>query len=64
MFSRKKIVIDPVLLERAAKRAADLGYASIAEFVEHLLERELATVGDAQSKEKILEKMKGLGYLQ
>jgi len=64
MFCRNKIVIDPNLHERAAKRAVDLGYASLAEFVEHLLERELSAVTEAQTKEKVLQKMKGLGYLQ
>jgi hypothetical protein len=65
MFSNKrKIAIDPQLHDRAAQRAADLGYGSLAEFVEHVLEKELGAVDDPQSRDRILQKMKGLGYLQ
>jgi hypothetical protein len=64
MFSRKKVAIDASLFDRAAERARERGYASVAEFIEHLLDRELSAAGEAESKEKVLAKMKGLGYLQ
>jgi len=39
------------------------GYSSPQEFVEHVLEREVAKLDAAQSDEEIVLKLKGLGYL-
>ncbi len=40
------------------------GYSSPQEFVEHVLEKELAKLEDAESDEEIVKKLKGLGYLE
>jgi hypothetical protein len=40
------------------------GYASAEEFIEHLIEKELARLEDAESDEAIVKKLKGLGYLE
>lgn len=46
------------------KKCAEVGgYSSPQEFVEHVLEKELARVEEAQSDEEIARKLKGLGYL-
>ncbi len=46
------------------KRCADAaGYSSPQEFVEHVLERELAKLEDAESDEEIVNKLRGLGYI-
>lgn len=47
-------------VERCAKAA---GYSSPQEFVEHIIERELAKLGDAETDEDIVKKLKGLGYI-
>ncbi|HTP89258.1 MAG TPA: hypothetical protein VMJ34_20050 [Bryobacteraceae bacterium] len=47
-------------VERCAKAG---GYSSPQEFVEHIVERELAKLEDAQSDEEIVKKLKGLGYI-
>lgn len=39
------------------------GYSSPEEFVEHVLDKEIAKLDDAQSDEEIVLKLKGLGYL-
>jgi len=39
------------------------GYSSLEEFVEHVLDKEIAKLDDAQSDEEIVLKLKGLGYL-
>ncbi|MGA2118862.1 MAG: hypothetical protein ABSH56_29440 [Bryobacteraceae bacterium] len=39
------------------------GYSSAQEFVEHIIERELAKLEDAQTDESIVKKLKGLGYI-
>ncbi len=58
-----KIKIDKDLLERVKKISEVAGYASHEEFVQHVLERELAQFEDSQSDEDITEKLRGLGYI-
>jgi len=40
------------------------GYSSPQEFIQHVLERELNKLETADSKEALIEKLKGLGYLE
>lgn len=40
------------------------GYSSPQEFVEHVLEKELGKIEEAESDEEIVNKLKGLGYLE
>lgn len=60
-----KIKLDKSLYERARNVSEIAGYASVDEFVAHVLERELKSIeGDAdESEEKVLDRLKGLGYL-
>jgi len=51
------------LVQRLARYAKAAGYSSMQEFVEHVLERELAKLEDTQSDQEIAEKLKGLGYI-
>ena len=39
------------------------GYSSPEEFIEHVLEKEMRKLEDAQSDEEIVRKLKGLGYI-
>ena len=50
--------------ERIKRSSEAAGYSSPEEFVEHVLERELAKLEDAESDEEIVKKLKGLGYLE
>lgn len=52
------------LLERIRIVASAAGYSSPQEFIEHVLEREVAKLESSDSKEALLEKLKGLGYLE
>jgi hypothetical protein len=61
MFS-PKLRLDPELHRRAEKHALALGYSSLEEFVTHLLEREMQPLAP-EDKEKLEERLKGLGYL-
>jgi len=46
------------------KRVSDAaGYSSPQEFIEHVLDREVSKLDEAQSDEEIVLKLKGLGYL-
>ncbi len=58
-----KVKIGKDLYARAERYAKLAGYASVDEFVIHLLEKELAKIEEGQSDEEIKEKLKGLGYL-
>lgn len=61
--SSGKVKIDPDLLVRIKQIAEVAGYASHEEFIQHVLERELAQFEDASSDADITEKLKGLGYI-
>lgn len=50
--------------ERVKRCSEAAGYSSPAEFVEHVLERELAKLEDAESDAEIVKKLQGLGYLE
>jgi hypothetical protein len=64
MFGKKGIVLDPALLERAKQAAAKAGYASVDEYVAHLVERELSRSEDTGADaEDIKKKLEGLGYI-
>ena len=51
------------LWERIRRCAKLAGYSSPQEFVEHVLEKELAKIEGSDSDEEITRKLKGLGYL-
>ena len=58
-----KVKIDKDLLERIKHIAEVGGFASHEEFIEHVLEQEVAKIEGGQSDEDITEKLKGLGYI-
>ncbi|HEX4231798.1 MAG TPA: hypothetical protein VHZ07_24230 [Bryobacteraceae bacterium] len=51
------------LWEKVKRVAAFAGYHSPREFVEHVLEREVAKLEDTPTDEEVARKLKGLGYL-
>ena len=57
-----KIRIDPSLLARAQKRAEELGYGSLEEYITHLLEQDLQKLSPAEDA-AVQERLRGLGYL-
>ena len=58
-----KVRIDKSLLEKATRYAQVAGYSSAEEFINHVVEKELAQLEDADSEEEIKKRMKGLGYI-
>jgi hypothetical protein len=62
-FDKRKITLDKALYERAASFAAQAGYASVAEFVAHLVERELRHLEEAQDEDAVRKRLEGLGYI-
>ncbi len=65
MFGGKtvKVKIDRDLHDRLRKIADLAGYATVEEFVTHVLEKEMLHFEDAGSDEDIRQRLKGLGYI-
>jgi metal-responsive CopG/Arc/MetJ family transcriptional regulator len=59
-----KIQIDDGLLTRLKKVAQVAGYASVEEFIEHMIEKELSHLETAADEQQVIERLKGLGYLE
>ena len=59
-----KIKIDSNLLTRAKKATEAAGYSSVEEFVAHIIEKELAKYEADQADEKVVDQLRGLGYIQ
>ena len=62
-MSKTSLKLNKTLCQRAARVAEKAGYSSVEEFVEHVLEKELAHFEESDSKE-VIKKLKGLGYLE
>ena len=63
MFGKKGIQLDAALMEKVKAAAAKAGYASVDEYVAHILERELSRTDDASNDEDVKKKLEGLGYI-
>ena len=60
-----KIKIDSKLLDRAKKAAEAAGYASLEEFITHLIERELLKLeAPPEGDDAVAEQLRGLGYIE
>ena len=62
--SSTTIKLDKALFERVKRCADAAGYSSPQEFVEHVIEKELAQIEDGGSDEEIMKKLQGLGYIE
>lgn len=63
------VKLDKNLLERVKKYAQAAGYAGPDEFIAHAVEKELAKLDDAkgggsESDPAVLERLRGLGYIE
>jgi metal-responsive CopG/Arc/MetJ family transcriptional regulator len=58
------VKLDKQLLARVKKFSEIAGYSSPEEFIVHALEKELAQLEEAESEEQIVERLKGLGYIE
>jgi metal-responsive CopG/Arc/MetJ family transcriptional regulator len=57
------IKLNKDLANRVKTCAEKSGYSSVQEFVEHLLNKELSQLEEAESNESLVKKMQGLGYI-
>jgi metal-responsive CopG/Arc/MetJ family transcriptional regulator len=63
MFNSSSVKLNDELWDRIKRVSSAAGYSSPQEFVEHVLDRELKKLEDAESDEEIVKKLQGLGYL-
>ena len=59
-----RIKLDDNLYDRVKKVADVAGYASPEEFIVHMIEKELSKLEAAEDDQQIVERLKGLGYLE
>ncbi|MGA2274187.1 MAG: hypothetical protein ABSH00_11575 [Bryobacteraceae bacterium] len=64
MLSKTTVKLNKSICERARRAAAAAGYSSLDEFIEHAVEKELANHEPSPSKDELVRKLKGLGYLK
>ncbi|MFL6354530.1 MAG: hypothetical protein ACJ74Z_22140 [Bryobacteraceae bacterium] len=64
MSSRTTVKLSRSLCDRARLLVEKAGYSSLEEFIEHAIEKDLARLEEAGSKEDLIKKLKGLGYLE
>ena len=64
LSSKTSVKLNKSLCDRARLHAEKSGYSSLEEFLEHLLEREMAKLEEGSSRDEIEKKLKGLGYLE
>jgi len=60
----KSIKISKELWERIERAAKAGGYSAPEEFAEHVLDKHVPKSTDHDSKEEVLKKLKGLGYIK
>jgi hypothetical protein len=63
MFNSKKLALDKALYERIERVAAQAGYASVQDFVVHVLEQQVRHLEEAKDEETIRKRLEGLGYI-
>lgn len=65
MFGGKtvKVKLDRDLVDKLRKVADVAGYATVDEFVAHVLEKEMLHFEDAKDDKDMRERLKGLGYI-
>jgi len=61
---RRKVLLDKGLYTKAKVQAAELGYATVNEYVIHLVERDVDTVREQEDQYEVQRRLKGLGYFE
>ena len=64
MMFGPKIAVSREMMAKLDECAAAAGFSSGAEFAIHVLDREIAKLEDADSSDKVEERLRGLGYIE
>lgn len=60
----EKIKVDGHLYDRLKKVSELAGYASVDDFVTHMIEKELSQIESSDSDADVEERLRGLGYIE
>jgi hypothetical protein len=60
----KSLKLNSDLWKRVEQHAANAGYSSPDEFVEHLIEQELSRLEESVAAKEVERQLRGLGYLE
>ncbi len=63
MADKVSLKLSKQLCDRARAVVEQAGYSSLEEFIEHAMERDLGRLEQSESKEDLVRKLKGLGYI-
>ena len=63
MFS-PKIKLDKSLYDRVREASEHAGYASVDEFISHVLEREVSSILEQNEDAQVEQQLRGLGYIE
>jgi len=63
-MKKTTVKLNSSLCDRARKIVEQAGYSGLEEFIEHAMERDLARLETSESKEELVRKLQGLGYLK
>lgn len=58
------VKLDRELYDRLKRVAAAAGYATVDEFIIHLLEKAVRDAEEAESEDAIRQRLQGLGYIE
>ncbi len=64
MRATVNVKLNKTLCDRARVIVEKAGYSSLEEFIEHAVEKDLARLEQTDSKEELIRKLTGLGYLK
>jgi Arc/MetJ-type ribon-helix-helix transcriptional regulator len=64
MGLKESVKLNKSICQRARVLVEKAGYSSLEEFIEHAMERDLARLEQMESKEELIAKLRGLGYLK
>ena len=59
-----KINLDDNLYDRVKKVAQIGGYPSADEFIVHIIEKELGKLESSDDEKEVIDRLRGLGYLE
>lgn len=60
-----KLKIDSQLFDRAKKAAERAGYASMEEFITHIIEKEVSQLeAPPEADDAVVDQLRGLGYIE
>jgi len=60
-----KIKIDKKSYKKLAKKSEKIGYSSVEECINHIIEKEISNINSGQHDlRKVRERLRGLGYIE